>query len=163
MDYCASLEWLKGDKKIKDGFVETDMEGPYQIPMKERPQKWVYSKANFHVWLKGDSTHAPVYLDGLRLFPYMMMENGHHHGAAYMFEEGSEVEGYQLSQLALHGMRGCWSIRGTFSEEDSMETSFLVTKIMSYKNLSEEGNAEVMGFCMNEGGGDHGGGHHDHH
>lgn len=160
--YCASVEWLDGEKKIKGEFVGVDVETAYSIPMRERPQKWVYSRAAVSIWEKGDATHAPVFLEGFRVFHYMVMENGHHHdGGSYEFEKDTEGGVYLLSKMALHRMRGCWSLRWTFSHEDSMSESSELVKVDTYKNLSDAENEESMGFCMNSDGGDHSG-HHNH-
>lgn len=162
--YCASVEWLLGDKKIKGSYVEVDVESPYRVPMREVSQKWVYSKAFVSVWAKGDHSQTPVFLNGFRVFQYMSMESGHHHGGEYDFEKLEAEGGYLLSKMSLHQMRGCWALRWTFSEEDSMGTSFEVFKIENYKNLSEMDNKMALGMCQDSGmsAGGHTSGHHGH-
>ncbi|MGH1468040.1 MAG: hypothetical protein ACRBBP_04050 [Bdellovibrionales bacterium] len=161
--YCAAVNWLSGEKKVKGEFVDAGVETPYRVPMREVPQKWVYSIAVINLWAKGDRSHTPVMLEGFRVFQYMAMENGHNHGGSYEFNETEES--YVLSKMALQQMRGCWLLRWTFAQDDSVKDSTELMKIGSYKNLSDEENEISMGFCMSSGGdtdeGD-GSGHHNH-
>lgn len=156
--YCADLKWQNTERKVRGLFVETDKLSPVLIPMREVTPEWEYSTALISVWKKADRDHVPVFLNGLRFFPYMNMVSGHHHSGAY--ELMLTNEDYVLSQMAFHQMPGCWSVRWTFNVEDGMSDSAVLSKVMSYENVDD--NTEIIELCMAEGGDGGQGGHESH-
>ena len=165
--YCVDFEWGAVERKGRKGeYTEVEnSQGPVRVPFRENVRRWNYSKVMISVWKDQDKNHNPVFLEGLRFFPYMNMQSGHHHGGANSLTLSDK--GYVLSQMPLHQMSqgdsGCWSIRWTFNEEDFMKDSTALTKIMSFQNLNDDENNQVMESCMAEGDdGGRGGHHHGH-
>lgn len=159
--YCSEITWLDGDKKVQGKLEPTTELSPQLVLMGEIPQKWVYSRAEFSFWEKGDASHTPQIIDNLRIFPYMHMETGHHHSTSYEYAWLNETA--EISAVALQEMRGCWSFRWTKENHDTLEDSEFLMNIEGYNNLSDEKNSEMSDFCTSVGsGGGHGGHHHNH-
>jgi hypothetical protein len=163
--YCTSLNWLNGDKKIKGQLEETAVLSPYLIPSGEIPQKWIYAKAEFLIWKNGDSTHTAQTPEGLRIFPYMTMADGHHHSTSYEFNFDNANQRYVVAATALQSMPGCWSFRWTTDDMDDLATSQHLTNVSNYTNLSPTDNATMNDFCtaVSDGSNDsENNGHHHH-
>lgn len=146
--YCLNIQWKMGDRKIQGQLTTSDQASPHLITMGTVPQKWIYSRAEFAIWKKGDSTHKPVHFKEFRIFPYMMMQNGHHHSAAYDFSYDAISNLYILSNTAFQKMKGCWSLRWTIEDSDNLKASQKLMDITDYQNLND---AEVLvqeSFCM---------------
>ncbi len=154
--YCASVEWGFGEKKVRGDFIEVTDETPYMIPMQTVPQKWVYSKAFISLWRKGDVDESPVELEGFKVFPFMMMQNGHNHSTSYTFSYVEELKVYELSEFGFIAMKGCWSLRWTLGDEINLESSESLGQVVEYKNLSPEKNEVFAQFCSMPSGGGHG-------
>jgi len=148
--YCTEIEWQKGDLKSKGQFVESDVLSPYLIPMGEIPQKWIYSKAQFAIWKDGDANHLPQEIPGLRIFPYMLMTDGHHHGASYEFNYDQNLQQYVLKAVGLQSMPGCWQLRWTTENTDDFTASAFLANIVTYSNLDESKNLEMAEVCADD-------------
>ncbi len=162
--YCTQVQWLSGDKKVAGQLESTNTTSPYLIPKGDVPQKWIYSRAEFTIWRDGDASHASQNPAGLRIFPYMIMEDGHHHGTSYDFSWNAEEEKFSLYNMSLQTMRGCWSLRWTTTDtNDLLETSQPLLNIKNYSNLDAAQNLEMDGFCAQETSPGDGHGDHHHH
>lgn len=160
--YCTNVKWLNGERKIQGKFQPTNEHSPQLVLMGEIPQRWIYSKAEFVFWEKGDHDHIPKTIEGLRIFPYMNMEDGHHHSTSYSFNWTSTS--YEISSIVFQEMPGCWSFRWTTAEDDSLEKSEFLMNVEGYDNLAQDENMEMSGFCSNsEPDAGEGGGHHHSH
>ncbi len=157
-DYCLDLEWLPAESQIT-----TTALSPHLNPMGEIPQKWVYSQFETFVWEKGDKKHTPVLIPDFRIFPYMFMDSGHHHGASYEFQTDDSNSSYLLKRVAFQEMPGCWTLRWTTHSSDSLEDSQPLAKITDFVNLSEEGVSAQVDSCSNVDENPSGGGHQHHH
>jgi hypothetical protein len=144
---CASVIWLNGDQKIKGQYHETAVLSPYLIPSGEIPQKWIYAKAEFLIWKKGDSTHTGQAPNGLRIFPYMIMQDGHHHSTSYELSFDSVSKKHIVAAAALQAMPGCWSFRWTTEANDDLSTSQHLINVSNYTNLSPVDNSKMNDFC----------------
>ena len=95
--------------------------------------KWLFSKAYAEIWRLDDPEKTPLELPGFRIFPYMHMGNGHHHGdpgAEFYFDENYEI--YVLRRAKFHEMpMGHWSLRWTLDSSDSLETSELTVDLFT--------------------------------
>jgi hypothetical protein len=146
-DYCLSVEWAKGDKKVKGTYEESTFQSPYLNKSGELPNKWIYSKALIRVWKKGDAHHVPVQFSDFRIFPYMLMADGMSHFASAQFSYDPDGELYVLSGFSLQEMMGCWSLRWTQSADDSLATSQEIQSIIDYSNLDESENKSAAEMC----------------
>lgn len=162
--YCTAVEWQKTTQKVSGQYQETTNISPYLIPAGEMPQKWQYANAEFLIWKKGDSTHTPQKPEGLRIFPYMVMANGHHHGTSYTFDFEVPTQKFILNSAALQSMPGCWSLRWTTAADDGLESSQPLENITAYTNLNDGDLAQVISYCnsSSENGTPENGGHHHH-
>ncbi len=151
--YCTDAKWLNADKKIQGNLQETTEPTPYLIPMGEIPQKWLYTKVSFPLWVKGDSTHQPQSPANFRIFPYMTMTDGHHHPASYQFAWDSVTQSYVLSALALQNMSGCWSLYWTTESMDHLASSQKILDIIEYANLDDTENTAMASYCTNSSSG----------
>ena len=145
--YCLDLEWDFGERKIKGEFKPTNTVTPYLIPHKEIPQRWIYSTAYLIVWKKGDKNHKPVEIPNFRVFPYMHMENGHHHSAGYDFLYDEAEEAYLFRRVAFQQMKGCWSLRWTTADKDLMASSKELLQITEFTNIDEQQKEKMVSFC----------------
>ena len=145
--YCGDAQWLNGERKIKGQWQETSELSPQLVAMGEIPQKWIYSKVSFVFWQKGDAHHKPVFIEDLRIFPYMHMENGHHHSTSY--QEQWTDQTYLVSAVAFQQMRGCWSFRWTTEVDDALESSQALMNIVEFENLTPQENTTMASFCEN--------------
>lgn len=134
VSYCTDIEWLNGDYKVQGSLVPSSQMSPHLIAAGEVPQKWIYSRARFPLWLEGDRTHAPQMIAGLRVFPYMVMENGHHHSTSHEFEWNDGKQVYELTGVAFQEMPGCWSLRWTVAAAGSHENSHQLISISNFQN-----------------------------
>ncbi len=159
--YCAGIEWMHAEQKIRGEFRQTENLSPQRVPMRAPNPTWIFSKVQINLWMMGDKDHKPIFLEGLRFFPYMTMLDGHHHGASHKMSVNEF--GYELSQMALHEMPGCWSVRWTFDQNsDTRSSSEELFKVLDYENLSAEDNFEAGELCAAKNDGD-GGDHNRHH
>lgn len=63
-------------------------------------------------WKHGDSTHAPVQIEGLRIYPWMIMNNGMEHGSRPETLTYDSARGiYIVSDLYFSKMMGYWEVR----------------------------------------------------
>jgi hypothetical protein len=174
--FCADVEWLQAELKVGEGEFRKAFDknsgspvmSPQIIHMGVIGPKWLYSKAKVTIWKKGDQDHAPVLLDGLNVFPYMVMENGHHHDSAYEFKTSEEGDWYEVSKMPFHMMRGCWALRWSYGDGVSLSNSKLLLKVSNYQNSNEVENDFLDGFCEKLNGDSghkppHHGGHNNSH
>ncbi len=157
--FCAEIEWLSGERKVQGQFESVNYKSPQLNLRGEIPQKWVYSKMNIHVWEKGDHSHVPKFLKDFRVFPYMFMENGHHHSASYDFRWDSDEQVYILKGIGFQEMNGCWSLRWTTSEQDQLSSSHIFQTVDRFENLNERENDLIVKACQSLGESDSGHGH----
>ncbi len=165
--YCIDILWDQGEKKVKGQFESVETLSPVLIAMGEVPQKWIYSKAIITTWLKGDSKHTPVEIPHFRVFPYMHMNNGHHHSTGYEFLYDSLESVYVVQRIAFQQMPGCWSLRWTTDTKDQKNSSHLITNLSHFTNLEAHQIEEQISFCQNltqtELDNGESESHHDHH
>ena len=153
--YCLDIEWKQGEVKTRGEFEGTDIESPYLVPQEEIPQRWIYSKAEIITWKKSDSSQAPVEVPNFEIFPYMHMQNGHHHSTGYEFAYDSMNQRYVLSQVKFQSMPGCWSLRWTtspenmHSPENMQEISLHLMNVTNFTNLDPEQRDDQIEFCQN--------------
>lgn len=140
--YCYEMNWKAADKKIKGELSSTDTMSPVLIPMKEMPQKWFYSKLHIKFWAPNDSNKSGLEVDGLKVLPFMYMDNGHNHSTSHTlnFEQGV----YKLSAMALHQMTGCWSINWKINDGKPQ----LLQLITKYTNLTPAENQAIKKHCQ---------------
>lgn len=160
--YCADVQWLNGDRKVQGEFESVEHLSPHLVQRGEIPQRWVYSKAEIQIWQKGDRAHRPQKIEGFRIFPYMHMQNGHHHSTSYDFQWDPNTETYLVSGVAFQEMAGCWSFRWTTSQEDRLVSSQFLMNVLDYSNASDAKNHEMAEHCANAGSGEDHGEDHDH-
>lgn len=146
-DYCASVDWLPAEQKINGVFQETTEMSPVLNKKGSLPPQWKYSKASLWIWKREDAAHQSVFLDRWRVFPFMQMVGGHHHGASYQFAWDAGSQRYILSQMALAQMEGCWSLRGTTESTDEKANSESLQDIVEYSNLSDTEKFDVQSLC----------------
>ena len=164
--YCLDLQWLEADRKVQGNFEPAGQESPQLIRMGEIPQRWIYSKAHIQIWNKSDSTHEAQQIEGLEIYPYMAMENGHHHGTSFDFLWNEATQSYELSHMGLQAMRGCWSLKWRMAPEQEQSQGKVLMNLVDYKNLSAEENQNFAQFCgsaadsSGDNGNHQGGGHH---
>lgn len=158
--YCVDISWQKGEKKVQGLFKPTDKQSPQLIPMGEIPQKWIYSKADVFVWEKGDSNHTSQFIEDFRIFPYMNMEDGHHHSVSYDFKYDSGK--YTLQAMGFQKMPGCWSLRWTNEEHDQMGNSSFLMNVLDYENLTDDENHSMKSYCTSGSGSNSGSHSHSH-
>lgn len=119
--YCLDVLWLNADSRQGPQFVESEFLSPYLNSMQTPSRDRLFSKAEISIWTKGDSSHTPVEIEGLEIYPYMVMKDGHHHGTKSVFEYNSIFQVYTLSQINFQDMPGCWSLRlKTLSNEEQI-------------------------------------------
>lgn len=142
--YCAEVNWGYGFKKVRGEFKITEELSPYLVPMREIPQKWIYSSAQVRVWEPGDQSRGGIEIPDLKIYPYMHMTNGHHHSAAHRFSYNPEEQSYSLDQMAFRQMPGCWSLR---VETEGGEDGSSLLAVVSYANLNEAGKVRQRQLC----------------
>ena len=145
--YCVELSWLSAQSKSRGEFLDLDEPSPQLVAMREVPQWWRYSVAAIKLRSVEDKDEERVHLEGFRVFPYMHMQGGHHHGAAHSFEFDEDSELYLFSGVAFREMPGCWSLRWTAFEADDEEQSEQLFVVDSYANLSAAENERVVELC----------------
>lgn len=154
-NYCASIEWAKAEKKIKGTFKEVSEISPYLVSDKDLPPQWIFSKMKIKIWVSGDTSHEPVEIKNLKIFPYMTMTMGGHHSHStvhnFSYQQGSH---YNLSQVRFYEMEGCWSLRWSTDPNldiDSMksvsDSSTVLTNVTEYTNLSPDALFDVVNMC----------------
>ncbi|MCB0421612.1 MAG: hypothetical protein KDD61_11485 [Bdellovibrionales bacterium] len=146
--YCVSLEWLNGEAKSRGKFSDVNELSPYLISMGMSPNQWVYSQVAAKVWVAGEKEQTPVVIPGFRIFPYMMMSNGHHHSTRYDYVGPDQDGTYLLRRMAFHKMRGCWSLRWTTADEDLLDSSAELAQITEFVNLSEAEQKSIKELCQ---------------
>lgn len=63
-------------------------------------------------WERGDSSHTALEIDGLKIYPWMIMDNGMEHGSrAETLTYDSSRGVYVVSNLYFSRMMGFWEIR----------------------------------------------------
>jgi len=166
--FCYAVEWLKGEKRKGSKFVEVKKMSPYLNATNEIPQKRVFSKLNFKMWLAGDASHQFTTPEGFSVKPFMLKSLDHaDHGVAYEAEYIENEQALQLSKMPLISMRGCWNL--VWEKEDGEIRS--LAESFDYPNLNIAEQMERLSFCSmcstgpkppGVGGGDHGDhdGHH---
>ena len=91
------------------------------------------------------------------------MLDGHHHGTGYDFMWDDDLDHYVLSEVQFLEMEGCWSLRWTFADFDSLDNSQEIIRIMRFNNLNEDENLLIMSYCnMCRGSGADQPGDHNH-
>jgi hypothetical protein len=160
--YCVDVIWHFGEQKLQGQFSGSEMPSPHLVPMSEIPQGWIFSRASLYIWEQGDPLHQPVEIENFRVFPYMFMENGHHHSTGYEFAYDSSQEQYWIQRMAFQQMRGCWSLRWTTEPQDELETSQTLLNIIQFANLDEAQWQQQMAWCEAVGERPEGHGGHSH-
>lgn len=169
-DYCASVTWQKAQVKQAGTWQDVSDASPVLNALGVVPPLWKASRAIVNVWKKGDANHVPVQLKDFRVFPYMNMVNGHHHGTSSQWSYNAEIGGYVLEAMTLQQMEGCWSLRWALNDHLDMNSSQLLMTVPEFANLDKMQNLETANLCSvgvsvppMEGGDGHGGhGHHNH-
>ena len=140
--YCYEVQWQKADQKTKGKLEPVNQMSPVLIPMKQPPQKWLYSKASIKFWNKSDNSKAGVQIENFTVLPFMYMDSGHNHSTSHKvsFENGS----YKLKSMALHKMTGCWTINWKFNDKNQGPLLW----ITEFSNLSEQEIKEIKKHCL---------------
>jgi hypothetical protein len=102
---------------------------------------------SLNICKKSDSSQQSLFIDEFRIFPYMNMLGGAHHGASYQWAWDPTAGEYKLYDFSLTQMEGCWSLRWTLDEEDQVSTSQKLVDISEYSNNSPEENFEAATLC----------------
>lgn len=150
--FCTEVNWLKSESKV-NGNLKEELESSPQLNLdcNNPNKKRLFSKAQFQFWEKGDSTHKPVEIDRLNIFPYMMMINGEHHATTYNFTYNRSTQTYTLNEMNFMAMPGCWSLNWSLEEGENIHNSQLLTQIRSFANLNPEQNHNVEQNCQQWG------------
>jgi hypothetical protein len=146
--YCMEITWDYGEKKSRGDFKSSEELSPFLTPMKEIPQKWIYSKAYFKLWKKDDPSKTAVEVPNFRVFPFMHMENGHNHSASYEFDLDTQDKVYVFHKMSFRQMRGCWTLRWTTLPEDTMESSKLLMPVTEFTNLADSQIDQQVKICQ---------------
>mgnify|MGYP001095359985 CR=1 FL=1 len=147
-DYCMNLQWEQTQKRIKADYEPASEMSPHLITMGEPQQKWRYSKATITFWEKADLKEKPIEIPNFKVFPYMNMKSGHHHGASHYFYFDKVLKTYTLEKMALQKMMGCWSLRGTTGKPNAMDDSVWVMDVTDFENLSEDEVLKQQSACQ---------------
>jgi hypothetical protein len=134
--YCTEIDWQPAEQKINGEFLESTTLSPILIAAGTVPPLWLFSKARFSFWKLGDATHTPQEVPGLRIFPYMHMNGGHHHSTAYEFSFDSGTTSYQVKNMAFTEMDGCWSLRWTTESQDDSSASTELLAVTVFTNVA---------------------------
>lgn len=145
--YCAEIQWIEGDYKIQGVLTPSGQMSPYLNPQGEIPNRWILSKALIKIWLEDDPTHESLNLQGFRIFPYMHMQNGHHHSTSSQFEWNSQMELYEFSAASFQEMSGCWTFRWTLTPTHDLSKSEFLIDIVNYTNLNQDENSLMATYC----------------
>lgn len=141
--YCVDLEWTQGQKRIKGQYQESQEQSPYLNFLSVRPELWTYSRAYIYLWEKGVG-QTPVYVDKVKFFPFMVMKEGHSHGAKSHLEYDVQNNRYILSQMAFQEMKeGCWQLRLKVENQED----FVLLDITDFANLTPEQNYDQSVMC----------------
>jgi hypothetical protein len=142
--YCLNFEWQKAELRPQGQFVESQELSPILNFMAVPSQQRLFSKANIAVWKEGDSEHKPVYLEDLQVYPFMVMANGHSHGARSNFYYDDQQQVYVLAEMSFQEMNGgCWQIR--FKSEKNAEQ--ILSNIEVFTNLTADENYNQSLMC----------------
>ncbi|MCB0392804.1 MAG: hypothetical protein KDD58_16055 [Bdellovibrionales bacterium] len=144
--YCLDFSWQNAEKNINGKWEASDKLSPQIIKSRTPGKKKLYSAMDIQIWEKLDSLQTPVKIENFRVFTYMEMLNGHHHGGSYEFT-WNEQGFYTLNKMNLMAMEGCWQLRWTLSDEDEMSTSQKIMNIENFVNYSDQENAQQMIWC----------------
>lgn len=127
-ELCYSYEWLSGPHL---GGGHGRGHGHHHGHGMKKPMS---SELSVAFWIKGDSTHAPVEIEGLRIYPWMIMDNGMEHGSrpeTIKFDANNGV--YLVSNIFLMKMMGYWEMRlaipsdfSDFDPKSDYVSSFIV-------------------------------------
>lgn len=162
--YCASVNWQVADKKTGGAFVASEDISPYLNKKGATPPQWRYSRAHILFWKKGDPAKTSLFMNNLRVFPYMQMLGGHHHGASYQWQWDAQNQIYVISAMALTQMEGCWTLRVTTASTDQMDSSSLLMEVTDYSNASADEKFTAITLCgLCSSGPPDQGGHGEHH
>lgn len=142
--YCLNVDWVNGDRKVQGKWSEVSDQSPHLNSSTIRPEQWIYSKAYVDVWLASDQDQKPIYVEGLEVYPFMMMLGGHSHGAKSNWQYDLKSQRYILSQLNFQEMKnGCWQLRMKMNNE--AETAIM--NIDRFVNISVEANYDQSVMC----------------
>lgn len=142
--FCYTVEWLNGEKRKGKNFIEVKELSPYLNAVNEIPQKRVFSKLIFKIWIDGDKKHVFAAPEGFSVKPYMLKSLDHaDHGVAYESEFIEAGQALLVSKMPLISMRGCWNL---VWEKDDGEIISLAESF-EYPNLSMGDQMERMNFC----------------
>jgi len=103
-ELCYEYQWVSGPH-LNGGH------GHHGHQMK-RPAKPLASSVRVLFWKKSDIDQNPVQVEGLRIYPWMIMDNGMEHGTrpeTLRFQEGY----YYVEGIYLMKMMGYWEMRLT--------------------------------------------------
>ena len=71
VDYCISIEWQNASFQRKGSWKKSKELSPQLIKERTPGAKKLYSSALVKLWKLSDEKQNSVFLDGLRVFPYM--------------------------------------------------------------------------------------------
>lgn len=141
-NYCYEVMWEKADQKIKGELEPTKEMSPVLIPMKQPPQKWLYSKANIKFWNKADKNKTGVQIENFTVLPYMYMDSGHNHSTSH--KVSFKNKSYIVKSMALHKMTGCWTINWKHNDKNQGPLVW----VTEYSNLSKQEVEEIRKHCL---------------
>jgi hypothetical protein len=148
-EYCLEYEWLPAQRRVQ-GVFQDDADGAMSPVLNRQgtpPPRWLYSQARVLI-TNLDGTIATD-LEAFRVFPYMIMANGHHHSTNHFWEYSAVGGPYILSAMALQEMVGCWSMRYSFAGGLGSHLFDLI----DYSNLDkEEDQLKVIEMCSTYSG-----------
>lgn len=161
--YCFSLAWQQTQQRLsgeelKEGFAMSPYLVPFLRPLIGQARPVVeLSRVKIFIWKEGDANHVPVVFSDFRVFPYMFMENSHHHATNSSFsfvEETAQEQGhYLLEGMRLQGMQntggGCWQLRW-MAQQDPDFTDLTFEASEAFKVVSGYTNLEVGGLKEQE-------------
>jgi hypothetical protein len=145
--YCVTINWLSTQQKMNGVLQPTQEMSPYLNKQGTRPSQWHLSNVSLQIWKKGDSQQQPVQIQGLRIFPYMHMLGGMHHGASYQFSWNETLKSYRVFGFSMTQMKGCWSLRWTVEASDDFATSQKLIDITNYSNNNDVENFDAETLC----------------
>lgn len=145
--YCVEIQWLNGDIKKQGVFQESSESSPQLVLKGTVPQKWIYSKALFHIWEKNDPAQQPQQIEDFKVYPYMTMISGHHHSTSHQFYWNEVEQAYELKAMALKWMEGCWSLHWTLNAVTEGTNSQLLMNVLDFKNISQSDKEMFQNYC----------------
>lgn len=148
--YCIEIEWQKPSLKKNNEFIIIDEKssGPYLIFNQTPQSRWVYSNLKVSILNSNRVKIDPLILDSsFNLFVFMEMLDGQGHSDDLQFIWNSQTQSYELNNLPLHEMEGCWTLRASLSDSKRVKESFLITKLTNFLNIRPDKKVELINLC----------------